>query len=58
MTSDQLALDREQMRVRALGPTRFLPIPGAAVRELMFESTAVDRAVRERAFRRLHRAPV
>jgi hypothetical protein len=40
------------------GPSRVLAIPDAALRELMLESTAVDRAVRERAFRRLHRAPV
>ena len=42
--------------VSATMPTRLLAVPGAALRELMLDSPAVDAAIRQTAFDRMHRA--
>ena len=42
--------------VTATMPTRLLALPGAALRELMLDSPAVDAAIRQIAYDRMHRA--
>ena len=42
--------------VTATMPTRLLAVPGAALRELMLDSPAVDAAIRQIAYDRMHRA--
>ena len=42
--------------VTATVPTRLLAVPGAALRELMLDSPAVDAAIRQIAYDRMHRA--
>jgi len=42
--------------VRATVPTRLLAVPGAALRELMLDAPAVDAAIRQIAYDRMHRA--
>ena len=42
--------------VSATMPTRLLALPGAALRELMLDSPAVDAAIRQTAYDRMHRA--
>ena len=42
--------------VTATKPTRLLAIPGAALRELMLDSPAVDSEIRQIAYDRMHRA--
>jgi hypothetical protein len=42
--------------VSATVPTRLLAVPGAALRELMLDSSAVDTAIRQTAYDRMHRA--
>ena len=42
--------------VIATTPTRLLAVPGAALRELMLDSPAVDAAIRQIAYDRMHRA--
>ena len=46
----------ERRRSRATTPTRLLAVPGAALRELMLDSPAVDAAIRQIAYDRMHRA--
>ena len=42
--------------VTATTPTRLLALPGAALRELMLDSPAIDAAIRQIAYERMHRA--
>ena len=42
--------------VTATEPTRLLAIPGAALRELMLDASAIDREIRRIAHERMHRA--
>jgi aromatic-L-amino-acid/L-tryptophan decarboxylase len=42
--------------VTATGPTRLLALPGAALREVMLDAPAIDAAIRQTAYDRLHRA--
>ena len=42
--------------VTATSATRLLAIPGAALRELMLDAPAIDAAIRQTAFVRMHRA--
>jgi len=36
-------------------PARLLAIPGAALRELMLDAPAIDAAIRQTAYERMHR---
>ena len=42
--------------VSATMPTRLLALPGAGLRELMLDAPAVDAAIRQIAYDRMHRA--